>query len=36
LALTAIFLRDVEVLTMRVIMGGLLTVVGTILVVTAR
>ncbi|HEX2226390.1 MAG TPA: EamA family transporter [Candidatus Binatia bacterium] len=36
LLLTAIFLRDVEVLTGRVITGGLLTVVGTVLVVTAR
>jgi drug/metabolite transporter, DME family len=36
LMLTAIFLRDVEVLSPRVIMGGLLTVLGTILVVTAR
>jgi uncharacterized membrane protein len=36
LVLTAIFLRDVEALTARVIMGGLLTVLGTILVVTAR
>jgi uncharacterized membrane protein len=36
LLLTAIFLRDVEVLTARVIVGALLTVTGTILVVTAR
>jgi uncharacterized membrane protein len=36
LLLTAIFLRDVEVLSSRVIMGGLLTVIGTVLVVTAR
>src|SRR5919106_1051885 len=36
LVLTAIFLRDVEVLTARVITGGLLTVIGTVLVVTAR
>jgi hypothetical protein len=33
---TAIFLRDVEVVTLRVIMGALLTVIGTILVVTVR
>ena len=36
LLLTAIFLRDVEVLSARVITGGLLTVIGTVLVVTAR
>jgi uncharacterized membrane protein len=36
LLFTAIFLRDVEVLTARVIMGALLAVIGTILVVTAR
>jgi uncharacterized membrane protein len=36
LLFTAIFLRDVEVLSLRVIMGGLLTVIGTILVVAAR
>jgi len=36
LLLTAIFLRDVEVLTPRVLMGALLTVIGTILVVTVR
>ena len=36
LLLTAIFLRDVEVLSLRVIVGALLTVAGTILVVTAR
>ena len=36
LLFTAIFLRDVEVLTPRVLMGALLTVIGTILVVTVR
>jgi uncharacterized membrane protein len=36
LLLTAIFLRDVEALSLRVIIGALLTVTGTILVVTAR
>ncbi len=36
LLFTAIFLRDVEVLSLRVITSGLLTVIGTILVVTAR
>jgi uncharacterized membrane protein len=36
LLFTAIFLRDVEVLSLRVITGGLLTVIGTVLVVTAR
>jgi hypothetical protein len=36
LLLTSIFLRDVEALSLRVIIGALLTVAGTILVVTAR
>jgi uncharacterized membrane protein len=36
LLFTAIFLRDVEVLTPRVLMGALLTVIGTILVVTVK
>jgi uncharacterized membrane protein len=36
LLLTAIFLRDVEVLNRRVIIGALLAVTGTILVITAR
>jgi drug/metabolite transporter (DMT)-like permease len=36
LLLTAIFLRDLEVLSTRVIIGALLTVVGTILVVTVN
>jgi uncharacterized membrane protein len=36
LLLAAIFLRDVEVLSVRVIMGGLLAVIGTILVVTVK
>jgi hypothetical protein len=36
LLLTSIFLRDVEALSPRVIIGALLTVAGTILVVTAR
>lgn len=36
LLLTAIFLRDVEALSPRVMIGALLTVTGTILVVTAR
>ena len=36
LLLAAIFLRDVEVLNLRVIIGALLTVGGTILVVSAR
>ena len=36
LLLASIFLRDVEALSTRVIMGALLTVAGTILVVTAR
>ncbi len=36
LLLTAIFLRDVEALSLRVMLGALLTVTGTILVVTAR
>jgi uncharacterized membrane protein len=36
LLLTSIFLRDVEALSSRVIIGALLTVAGTILVVTAR
>jgi uncharacterized membrane protein len=36
LLLTAIFLRDVEALSRRVIIGALLTVVGTILVITAK
>jgi DME family drug/metabolite transporter len=34
LLLTAIFLRDLEALSLRVIIGALLTVAGTILVVT--
>ena len=36
LLLTSIFLRDVEVLSLRVIFGALLTVAGTILVITAK
>jgi drug/metabolite transporter (DMT)-like permease len=36
LLLTSIFLRDVEALSRRVIFGALLTVAGTVLVVTAR
>lgn len=36
LLLTSIFLRDVEALGLRVILGALLTVTGTILVVTTR
>ena len=36
LLLTAIFLRDVEVLSLRVIFGALLTIGGTILVVTVK
>ena len=36
LLLTAIFLRDVEALSRRVIIGALLTVAGTILVITAK
>jgi uncharacterized membrane protein len=36
LLLTAIFLRDVEALSLRVFIGALLTVIGTILVVTAK
>jgi uncharacterized membrane protein len=36
LILTAIFLRDLEVLSARVIIGALLTVAGTILVVTLK
>jgi drug/metabolite transporter, DME family len=36
LTLTAIFLRDLEALNLRVIAGALLTVTGTILVVTAK
>jgi uncharacterized membrane protein len=36
LLLTAIFLRDLEAVNMRVIAGALLTVTGTILVVTAK
>ena len=36
LLLASIFLRDVEALSTRVIIGALLTVAGTILVVTAR
>lgn len=36
LLLTAIFLRDVEALSLRVIIGALLTVTGTILVVTVK
>ena len=36
LLLTAIFLRDLEALNLRVIMGSLLTVTGTILVVTVK
>jgi uncharacterized membrane protein len=36
LLLTAIFLRDLEALSTRVIIGGLLTVAGTILVVTVK
>ena len=36
LLLTAIFLRDLEVLNLRVIIGALLTVTGTILVVTVK
>jgi uncharacterized membrane protein len=36
LLLTSIFLRDVEALSLRVIIGALLTVAGTILVVTVK
>ena len=36
LLLTSIFLRDVESLTLRVILGAALTVTGTILVVLVR
>ena len=36
LFLTAVFLRDLEALSLRVIIGALLTVTGTILVVTVR
>lgn len=36
LLLTAIFLRDLEAINMRVIIGALLTVTGTVLVVTAK
>jgi uncharacterized membrane protein len=36
LLLTAIFLRDVEALNARVVLGALLAVAGTILVVSAR
>lgn len=36
LILTAIFLRDLEAINMRVIIGALLTVTGTVLVVTAK
>jgi drug/metabolite transporter, DME family len=36
LLLTAIFLKDLEVLSLRVIIGACLTVVGTILVVTVK
>jgi uncharacterized membrane protein len=36
LLLTAIFLRDLEALSLRVIIGAVLTVAGTILVVTVR
>ena len=36
LLFTAVFLRDVEALNTRVITGGFLTVIGTVLVVTAR
>ena len=36
LLLTAIFLRDIEALSLRVIIDALLTVTGTILVVTVR
>ena len=36
LLLTAIFLRDVESLTLRVITGAALTVIGTILVVLVK
>jgi DME family drug/metabolite transporter len=36
LLLAAIFLRDVEILTLRVILGALLTISGTILVVTVK
>jgi uncharacterized membrane protein len=36
LIFTALFLRDVEALSGRVIAGGLLTIIGTVLVVTAR
>jgi uncharacterized membrane protein len=34
LLMTAIFLRDLEVISLRVVIGALLTVLGTILVVT--
>jgi uncharacterized membrane protein len=36
LLLTAVFLRDLEALSLRVVIGALLTVTGTILVVTVR
>jgi uncharacterized membrane protein len=36
LVLTAVFLRDLEALSLRVIVGALLTVAGTILVITVR
>ena len=36
LLFTAIFLRDLEAINVRVIFGGLLTVIGTILVVTVK
>ena len=36
LLFTAIFLRDLEAINLRVIIGALLTVVGTILVVMAK
>ena len=34
--MSPIFLRDIEALSLRVIIGALLTVTGTILVVTVR
>jgi uncharacterized membrane protein len=36
LIFSAVFLRDVEAITPRVVLGALCTVVGTILVVTSR
>jgi uncharacterized membrane protein len=36
LVLTAVFLRDLEALSLRVLVGALLTITGTILVITVR